>query len=65
MQNKRLEELKSKAQTDFEKNFGVFTTTQVTIETLGNEECIVVSNHLRKAFYSMNIDILKVINLSE
>lgn len=52
------------AQSDFEKFFGRSESTHATISELGGEQVIIVENHIKRAFYSMNVELLKIINLT-
>jgi hypothetical protein len=52
------------AQLDFEKHFGCSEGTKVYLSEYAHENVIVVENHVKRAYYSFCIELLKVINLT-
>ena len=52
------------AQQDFEKHFGVSDDLATSTDYLGGEKVIVVENHIKRAFYSLSAELIKVINLT-
>ncbi len=65
-QNEKLDiDRMQKAQSDFEKKFGVREDTEVYISEYLGETVIVVENEKRIAYYNFSIEILKVLNLGD
>lgn len=54
----------SRAQVNFEQLFGMNDETKTSIGLMGAEEVIIVENDWRRAFYSFDVELLKVINLT-
>ena len=52
------------AQLDFERFFGPSENTFAKMGNMGGEQVIIVENHIKRAFYSLDIALLKVINLT-
>lgn len=57
------EELMAMAQLDFERHFGKGDDTKSSMDLFGGERVVVVENHVKRAFYSTNIELIKVFNL--
>lgn len=55
-------DLKVQAQLDFERHFGPGECL-VYVDYLGSEETIVVENYVKRAFYSLTVELIKVLNL--
>lgn len=50
---------------DFQKHFGVNEEVEAYYQSLNGEEIIVVENYYKRAFYTANIQLIKVNNLRE
>lgn len=50
---------------DFEKNFGHSEDIDAYYEVMNSEKIIVVENYSKRAFYTINVQLIKVINLRE
>jgi|GEM_PF-5431848 len=53
------------AQRDFEKHFGVREEIESYFGTYSLEDVIVVEDHKRRAYYSLSVELIKVIKLTE
>lgn len=57
--------LLERAQIDFERHFGPSEKIKAYLGELGTERVVIIENHNRKAFYSFDVELLKIINLTE
>lgn len=57
------QEFIARARLDFIRNFGDTGDVEAKTEVVGHEEMIVVENGLKRAFYSQEVELVKVLNL--
>lgn len=50
---------------DFQKHFGNHESPKVGTQLLNGEEMIVIENSAKRAFYTVGIQLIKLINLRE
>lgn len=53
------------AVTDFQKHFGNHESPKVGTQNVNGEEMIVIENSNKRAFYTVGIQLIKLINLRE
>jgi len=54
-----------RAQEDFEKHFGRGHIVQAYVMDVGQGKVVVVEDEIRRAVYSMDVELIKIIKLTE
>ncbi len=57
------EELMASARLDFFRHFGKSDDVECRMDSIGHERVVIVSDARKQAIYSLNVELIKVLNL--